>query len=161
VRALPLRLQRQRLEAQPGPRGETRPGRVFPTDKWLRHGDDWSVAVSVLIVDDDAVFRTLARRVLAASGLHLIAEAASVADALSTAESVKPAGALVDIGLPDGDGFELARQLTALPWRPRVVLMSVESDAASIDEVRDSGAQTFVHKADLPGAPLARLLGAE
>lgn len=135
--------------------------RVFPTDNELPDSDDFSVPVSVLVVDDDATFRALARRLLAASGLYVIAEAASVSDALTAATRVKPAGALVDVGLPDGDGFELARQLTALPWRPRVVLTSVECDAAALDEVRDSGAQAFVHKADLPGAPLARLFGAE
>jgi CheY-like chemotaxis protein len=114
-----------------------------------------------LVVDDDATFRALARRMLTASGLYVIAEAASVDDALSAITRVKPTGVLLDVGLPDGDGFELARQLTALPWRPRVVLTSVESDAASSDEIRYSGAQAFVHKGDLPGAPLARLLGAE
>jgi hypothetical protein len=46
-----------------------------------------------------------------------------------------------------------------LPWRPRVVLTSVESDVRSNDEVRRSGAAAFVDKADLPNAPLAELLG--
>jgi len=44
------------------------------------------------------------------------------------ASELGPDAAFVDIGLPGGDGFGLARQLTGLPWRPRVVLTSVESD---------------------------------
>lgn len=66
----------------------------------------------------------------------------------------------VDIGLPDGDGFELARNLTALPWQPRVVVTSLESDSGLADQVRRSGANAFIHKADLPGAPVADWLGA-
>ena len=83
------------------------------------------LAISVLVVDDDATFRRLARLVLAAHGLVVVAEADSVAEARSTAMRVKPDGALVDVELPDGDGFTLAGELTALPWRPRVVVTSV------------------------------------
>jgi DNA-binding NarL/FixJ family response regulator len=117
------------------------------------------MSVSVVVVDDDPTFRALARRLLAASGMTVVGEADTVAAALSTATRLEPTAALVDVGLPDGDGFTLARQLIALPWRPRVVLTSVESDARSNDEVRRSGAVAFVHKADLPNAPLAELLG--
>lgn len=119
------------------------------------------MSTSILIVDDDPTFRVLAERLLKASGLLVVAQADGVATGLSAAMEVKPAGALVDVGLLDGDGFTLARALTALPWRPRVVLTSVESDVGSNEEVRRSGAVAFVHKADLPGAPLARLFGAK
>jgi CheY-like chemotaxis protein len=114
---------------------------------------------SVLIVDDDSTFRVLARRLLIAAGLAVVGEAENVAQGLSMATELRPDAALVDVGLPDGDGFGLARRLTALPWRPRIVLTSVESDVASDGAVRSAGAEAFVHKADLPNAPLARLLG--
>jgi DNA-binding NarL/FixJ family response regulator len=114
---------------------------------------------SVLIVDDDSTFRVLARRLLTSAGLVVVGEAENVAQGLSKAKELKPDGALVDVGLPDGDGFGLARELTALPWRPRVVLTSVESDIGSDGAVRGARAEAFVHKADLPNAPLARLLG--
>jgi|SRR5579875_972816 len=117
------------------------------------------MTASVLIVDDDATFRALAIRLIEAAGMTVVGEASSVADGLSQARQLTPSAALVDVGLPDGDGFTLARELTALPWRPRVVLTSVEKDAGSPDAVRRSGAQAFVQKPDLPGAPLARLLG--
>jgi DNA-binding NarL/FixJ family response regulator len=119
------------------------------------------MAGPVLIVDDDATFRRLARRLLAANGLAVVAEAGSVADALSTAMQVKPAGALVDIELPDGDGFELTSRLTALPWQPRVVVTSVRANGGFTNEVRQCGAEAFVLKADLPRAPLAAWLGGE
>jgi DNA-binding NarL/FixJ family response regulator len=117
--------------------------------------------ISVIIVDDDPTFRLLARRLLTEAGLLVAGEAENVAEGLSVAQELKPDAALVDVGLPDGDGFGLARQLTALPWRPRVVLTSVESDLGSDGAVRSAGAEAFVHKGDLPNAPLARLLGGE
>jgi DNA-binding NarL/FixJ family response regulator len=89
----------------------------------------------------------------------VVGEVESAAQAMAMAAQLKPSAALVDLGLPDGDGLSLARHLTALPWRPRVVLTSVMADVATAAEVRRSGAEAFVHKADLPGAPLARLLG--
>jgi DNA-binding NarL/FixJ family response regulator len=119
------------------------------------------MTASVLIVDDDPTFRALAMRLIAACGMTVVGEADGAANGLSMAMQLKPSAALVDVGLPDGDGFTLARELTALPWRPRVVLTSVQKDVGSPDAVRRSGAQAFVQKADLPGAPLARLLGGE
>ncbi|HTQ69084.1 MAG TPA: response regulator [Solirubrobacteraceae bacterium] len=119
------------------------------------------MAPSILVVDDDPVFRVLAASVLADSGLTVVGEADSVSAALSAAVRLKPTAVLVDVGLPDGDGFALARQLTTLPWQPLVVLTSVDGDAGSADEVQRSGARAFIPKADLPNSPLARLLGAE
>lgn len=119
------------------------------------------MAVSVLVIDDDPTFRRLARRLLAANGLDVVAEAGSVADGLSTAMRAKPDAALVDVELPDGDGFELAGRLTALPWRPRVVITSVQSNGSFDAEARRRGAEAFVVKADLPRAPLTKWLAAE
>jgi CheY-like chemotaxis protein len=115
--------------------------------------------ISVLIVDDDPTFRVLAGRLLSAAGLVVVGKAENVAEGLSMANQLRPDAALVDVGLPDGDGFGLARQLTALPWRPRVVLTSVESDVGSDASVRGAGAEAFVRKSDLPNAPIAQLLG--
>jgi CheY-like chemotaxis protein len=116
---------------------------------------------SVLIVDDDPAFRALASQLLVDCGFVVVGEADSVADALSTAIRVRPSAALVDVELPDGDGFTLARELAALPWQPRVVLTSTYPGVGSTDEVRRNGAQAFVHKADLPRAPLRSLFGAD
>lgn len=116
---------------------------------------------SVLVVDDDPEFRKLAGRLLAASGLTVIGEADSVAAALEAAVQLKPSAMLVDVELPDGDGVTLARELAALPWRPRVVLTSIDGDITTTGEARLAGARGFVNKADLPNAPLGELLGAD
>jgi CheY-like chemotaxis protein len=118
-----------------------------------------AMTVSVLVVDDDPAFRRLAQRILEACGLAVAGEADTVAAALSVAGVLRPDAILVDVGLPDGDGIALARQLTALPWGPRVVLTSTNAEAATASEVRGSGAVAFVPKDDLPSVALADLLG--
>jgi CheY-like chemotaxis protein len=120
-----------------------------------------AVSRSVLVVDDDPEFRELAGRLLAASGLTVVGEADSVAAALAAAARFEPSAVLVDVELPDGDGITLARELAALPWRPRIVLTSINGDLASTADARHAGARAFVNKADLPNAPLGQLLGGE
>jgi DNA-binding NarL/FixJ family response regulator len=117
--------------------------------------------MSVLVVDDDSAFRDLARRVLSATGLSVVGEADSVATAMAAAKELQPDALLVDVGLPDGDGIALARELADLPWRPRVVLTSIDADAASPGEVRRSGANGFAPKDELPSAGLRLLLGSD
>jgi DNA-binding NarL/FixJ family response regulator len=116
---------------------------------------------SLLIVDDDPAFRELAQRVLADAGLKVVGEADSAAAAMSVARAMQPDAVLVDVDLPDRDGIALAQEITALPWRPRVVLTSVDADAARPDDVRRSGALAFVHKADLTNGSLRRLLASD
>jgi CheY-like chemotaxis protein len=111
-------------------------------------------------VDDDATFRRLARLLLAAHGLVIVAEADSVAEARSRAMRLRPDSALVDVELPDGDGFALADELTSLPWRPRVVVTSGLAANGTSSQAQRSGAEAFVPKADLARAPLAQWLGA-
>jgi CheY-like chemotaxis protein len=114
---------------------------------------------SVLLVDDDPAFRRLARRILEALGFAVAGEADTVASAISAAGALRPDAVLVDVGLPDGDGIALARALTTLPWRPRVLLTSSNPAAANPSEVRSSGAEAFVPKHELPAAALDDLLG--
>jgi DNA-binding NarL/FixJ family response regulator len=115
------------------------------------------MTASVLVVDDDAEFRALAARLLTANGLRVIGEADSVSAALAVAIRLKPTAILVDAELPDGDGIALAQALAALPWRPRVVLTSVDPDISTADNARRAGATGFVNKVELANAPLAQL----
>ena len=113
---------------------------------------------SVLVVDDDPAFRALAVRMLAAMGLAVVAEADTVEAATRAANSLRPQSALVDIGLPDGDGVTLAGILAALPWRPRIVLTSSDPDATTASGARAVGAAAFIAKDELPGSRLRALL---
>ncbi|WP_442786492.1 response regulator [Leifsonia sp. AG29] len=94
---------------------------------------------------------------LAGCGYDITAEACSVADALRQTSVRMPDALLVDVGLPDGDGLELARQLTA-SQAVRVVLVSADPDSLSQDDARAAGALGFVPKIDLSCAVLHLLL---
>jgi CheY-like chemotaxis protein len=120
------------------------------------------MAGSVLVVDDDASFLSLAGRMLARAGLDVVATARDAPSAIAAANELQPQAALVDIGLPGRNGIDLGRELASLPWAPRVVLTSTDPDAmtgiAAADAVRELA---FVAKEDLPVAPLGRLLAAD
>jgi CheY-like chemotaxis protein len=117
------------------------------------------MAWSVLVVDDDPFFRDLASRILGEMGFDDIAESEDVASALVQAELRRPQAALVDVGLPDGDGVELARTLAALPWSPRVVLTSSDRDAATpVTAGHEEPSVPFVAKEDLANGKLRGLL---
>jgi DNA-binding NarL/FixJ family response regulator len=115
------------------------------------------MSTSVVVIDDDASFRKLAREALSSLGMAVVGEAGSCASGLERIAAVHPQAVLVDVGLPDGDGIALAHRIAALPWRPRVVLTSVDPDAATADEVRRSGATGFAPKDELPGLGLELL----
>jgi DNA-binding NarL/FixJ family response regulator len=116
------------------------------------------VVVSVLVVDDDPQWRDFMRLLVTAAGLTVVAEAGSVEAALAAAAAHRPEAALVDLGLPDGDGASLARDLLALSWSPRVVLTSTDPDGMRGCDLASLGVAAFVSKEDLPDAALDALL---
>jgi DNA-binding NarL/FixJ family response regulator len=116
------------------------------------------VPVTVLVVDDDARFRGLAARMLVSLDMAVVGEVGTVAAAAEAAAELRPDAVLVDVGLPDGNGLTLARQLAALPWRPRILIVSSDRDATTPEDARSLGAVGFVAKDDLPELSLARLL---
>ena len=113
---------------------------------------------SVLIVDDNQGFRVRARRCLEADGFSVVAEAADGAGALEAARRHRPGVVLLDVGLPDTSGVDVAEQLAAEPGGPAVVLTSTRDAADFGERVRACGARGFVPKAELSGRALAQLL---
>lgn len=103
----------------------------------------------MLIVDDDDAFGDLAARVVTGWGHVVVGRAGSVAGALARAAELRPDIVLVDIGLPDGDGFALTEKLVAMKWPMRVVLISSDSDAGNVSAARRAGASGFVPKDEL------------
>src|ERR1700689_5887434 len=99
--------------------------RVCPDVGGLARCQTGSVQLSaaILIVDDHDGFRTFARGMLEAAGFT-VAEAATGAEATQAARAVRPGLVLLDIQLPDFDGFEVARRLAARPGGPVIVLTS-------------------------------------
>ena len=119
------------------------------------------MAGPVLIVDDDAPFLSLAARILENLGIGEVVTAEDAATAIRAANAFMPAAALVDIGLPDRNGIDLAHQLAGLPWQPRVVLTSTDRDAVSAIGSDGRAPLPFVPKDELATAPLRRKLIAE
>jgi CheY-like chemotaxis protein len=119
------------------------------------------MAGPVLIVDDDAPFLSLAARILKNLGIAEVVTAEDAGTAIRAANATRPAAALVDIGLPDRNGIDLAHELAGLPWRPRVVLTSTDRDAGSAIGSDGRAPLPFVPKDDLTTAPLRRMLISE
>lgn len=112
----------------------------------------------VLIVDDHANFRATARRLLEGEGYDVVGEAEDAAAAVAVARETRPELVLLDVQLPDLDGFELTERLVALDPEVQIVLISsrdVEDYGRHVDE---SSARGFLPKAELSGATLAALL---
>jgi CheY-like chemotaxis protein len=113
---------------------------------------------SILVVDDDAAVRGLIVRILRSRGHDVLGEAGSVAGALEQAETLRPDVVLVDIGLPDGDGFALTRELRARLTQVRVVLFSSDADRTNEAAAARAGAVGFLPKDELSSLALERLI---
>jgi DNA-binding NarL/FixJ family response regulator len=114
---------------------------------------------TVLIVDDHAGFRSLARRLLVAEGFDVVGEAGSGVLAIESARRLRPHVVLLDIQLPDLDGFEVARRLEEEQLGATTVLISTRDSSAYRRRLKESPALGFIPKGRLSGAALAELVG--
>jgi DNA-binding NarL/FixJ family response regulator len=112
----------------------------------------------VLVVDDHAGFRSCVRALLESEGFDVVGEAADGESAVGLAGELCPDVVLLDIQLPDLNGFAVAEQLLASAPQLQVVLVSSRDRSAYGPLIEQSGARGFVPKADLSGAELARVL---
>jgi DNA-binding NarL/FixJ family response regulator len=117
------------------------------------------VRPTVLIVDDHDGFRESARALLEAEGFVVVGDAADGAAALAAVRQLRPDVVLLDIRLPDVDGFAVAERLAALPEPPGVVLISSRDAAAYGPRLDATSACGFLAKRELSGASLAALVG--
>lgn len=124
----------------------------------VREAEYLDVSPTVLIVDDHAAFRALARAVLEADGYDVIGEAPDGCAGLHAARELKPDIVLLDVRLPDMDGFAVAGELTSDGSGPAVVVTSSSEDPLYPDQAQSSGALGFIAKHDVCGAALDRLL---
>jgi DNA-binding NarL/FixJ family response regulator len=116
------------------------------------------VFVRVLIVDDHAGFRATARRLLEGEGYEVVGDAEDAATALAAARETRPELVLIDVHLPDLDGFELTERLIEVDPELQVVLTSSRDIEDFGGYVEASPARGFVPKAELSGSSLAALL---
>jgi DNA-binding NarL/FixJ family response regulator len=114
---------------------------------------------TILIIDDDPRFRAQARDLLAADGFVVIGEAADGASGLEAAQALQPDFVLLDIGLPDVEGFEVATALAVNGPPPWVVLTSSRDARAYGRRLTNGHALGFVPKEQISGAAILALVG--
>ena len=119
---------------------------------------DDSHVPTVLIVDDHKAFRASARKLLELEGFEVVGEAEDGASALELARRLQPELVLLDIALPDTNGYDVAQQLAGGP--SKVILTSSREQRDLGRRVRTSGALGFVPKDRLSGQALTELLEA-
>jgi DNA-binding NarL/FixJ family response regulator len=112
--------------------------------------------VRVLIVDDQPLFRQVARELLERRGYAVVGEAHDRASALAAVEALTPDAVLLDIRLGDDDGFEVASALGRMRPGTAVLLVSNDDHRDSAERVRLAGALGFVLKSRLAATDLAR-----
>jgi len=101
---------------------------------------------TALVVDDHAAFRAAARRMLERAGYAVVAEASSGQEALHAAAAHRPDLVLLDVGLPDLDGFAVAARLAAAGAPSAVVLVSAREPEDFGPLVARAAARAFVPK---------------
>jgi DNA-binding NarL/FixJ family response regulator len=119
---------------------------------------DRHVPPSVLIVDDHEDFRRSAWALLQAEGFTVIGAARDGAEAIIRARELRPDIVLLDIQLPDLDGFAVAEHIALWPDPPAVVLISSRDAATYRSRLVASPARGFIAKSDLSGEVLAKLV---
>jgi DNA-binding NarL/FixJ family response regulator len=116
------------------------------------------MAITVLIVDDHPSFRASARMLLEAEGFEVVGEAPDGRTAIEAVTELRPQMVLLDVHLPDIDGFEVAARITANGSAPAVVLTS----SRDVDDLGPLGERSnvrgFIPKSELSGAALEALL---
>jgi DNA-binding NarL/FixJ family response regulator len=116
------------------------------------------MAITVLIVDDHPSFRASARMLLEAEGFEVVGEAPDGLTAIKAVHELQPQMVLLDVQLPDIDGFEVAARITANGSAPAVVLTS-SRDVDDLGPLGDSvQVRGFIPKSELSGAALEALL---
>jgi DNA-binding NarL/FixJ family response regulator len=113
---------------------------------------------TILIVDDGAGFRRLARKLLESEGYEVVGEAPDGDSAVQAARDLGPDVVLLDINLPDCNGFELAPRLAGAQPDAAIIITSTREGAELDGLARRSGARGFVPKAELSAAAIGELL---
>jgi DNA-binding NarL/FixJ family response regulator len=112
---------------------------------------------TIFIIDDHASFRVQARALLEADGFIVVGEAEDGRSGLEGARTLRPDLVLLDIGLPDVEGFEVARELAIDGPPPLVVLTSSRDASAYGPRLASSRVLGFIPKDELSGPAIRAL----
>jgi DNA-binding NarL/FixJ family response regulator len=122
-----------------------------------------------LLVDDNDAFLEAARVLLEQQGVQVAGMASNIAGALRQARALRPDVILVDIGLGEESGFELARLLAAdgqggqraqrgQGVRADVILISAQAETDYTDLIAECPATGFLHKPELSAQRISQIL---
>jgi CheY-like chemotaxis protein len=114
-----------------------------------------------VLVDDNGAFLKTASLVLGREGLTVVGMASSIAEALRQVRALRPDVVLVDIGLGDESGFDLARLLAqdGQGGGAEVILISTGAEADYRELIDESPAAGFLTKSELSVRGISRILG--
>jgi DNA-binding NarL/FixJ family response regulator len=116
------------------------------------------LALTVLIVDDHPSFRTVARFLLEAEGYDVVGDAGSGEAGIAEAVRLSPDVVLLDIGLPDMNGFDVVTRIRDAGVDSAIVLTSTRDAADYGPMLAESPARGFIAKSDLSGDALRALV---
>jgi DNA-binding NarL/FixJ family response regulator len=116
------------------------------------------VTRTVIVVDDHPSFRRCVRALLVLEGFEVVGEAEDGERAIALVPELEPELVLLDVQLPDLNGFEVASRLLARDPGLAIVLVSSRDRSQYGSLVETSGARGFITKDDLSGTALGRLL---
>ena len=113
----------------------------------------------VMIVDDQRGMRQMMRKILEAEGdFHVVCEAYSGKEAVELVEGQRLDMILMDVQMPDMDGFEATKQILAGHPEIRIAITSMNKDAQYARLADEVGAIGFIPKPDLKGKALMELM---
>jgi two-component system, NarL family, response regulator NreC len=105
----------------------------------------------LLLVDDHAVVRSGLRMLLSAeSGVEIVGEAGTAAEAMEAAATVKPDVILMDIGLPDLSGIDATREIKKKYPEIAIVALTIHEDEEYFFKMLEAGASGYVPKRAAP-----------
>jgi DNA-binding NarL/FixJ family response regulator len=119
------------------------------------------VSIRCLLVDDSDAFLMAASVLLQREGMTVLDTASNSAEALRLAGALRPDVILVDIGLGEESGFDLARLLAqdGQAGGAEVILISARAEADYAELIAESPAAGFLVKSDLSAQAIDRILG--
>lgn len=103
----------------------------------------------ILVADDHDIIRRVLKQLLTAhSGWEVCAEAKTGREATALVEQLKPDIVVMDIGMPDLNGLEAARQIRKLRPETEIVILTLHFSEQLVREIVEAGIRAYITKSD-------------
>ena len=113
--------------------------------------------VRILVVDDDHLLRSVLLEQLGFEGVKYLAEAATAAHVFTQIDASMPDLILLDVQLPDGNGFEICARLRQSGFDKPILMLTRQDDESDIIKGLEAGANDYIAKPMRIGELLARI----